>query len=161
MDLAENPGGEIMTFDRLLLYTHILAAISWMGAGLTLVVLSIRARQVGEELKMIGQMEWLGPRIGFPSVIVMLGSGVWMVARSGAWQFSQLWIILAIALFIVLFLIGAGFHGPHYKRIRTAVEQHGDESPEVRRLVRGSFLAARIEVVLLAIAVWLMVAKPF
>jgi len=149
-----------MTFDRWLLYLHILAAISWMGAGITLVLLAIRARQVGQELKMIGQMEWLGVRIGGPSVIIVLGSGVWMVARSSAWQFSQLWIILAVTLFVVLFLAGVGFHMPQYKRIRTAIEQHGEDSSEVRHLVQRSFLAARVEVVLLVIAVLLMVFKP-
>jgi uncharacterized membrane protein len=149
-----------MSFDQLLLYLHILAAISWMGAGITLVLLAIRARQVGEELKMIGQMEWLGSRVGGPAVILMLGSGVWMVARSGAWQFSQLWIILAIALVILLFLVGVGFHVPQYERIRTAIEQHGEDSLEARRLIHRSFLAAQVEVVLLAIAVLLMVFKP-
>jgi uncharacterized membrane protein len=149
-----------MTFNQSLLYVHILAAISWMGAGITLVLLAVRARQNGEELKMIGQMEWLGSRVGGPAVIIMLGSGVWMVARSGAWQFSQLWIILAIALVVVLFLVGVGFHVPQYKRIRTAVEQHGEDSPEARRLVHRSFLAAQVEVGLLAIVVLLMVFKP-
>jgi uncharacterized membrane protein len=149
-----------MTFDRWLLYLHILAAISWMGAGITLVLLAIRAGQVGEELKMIGQMEWIGSRIGGPAVIIMLGSGVWMVARSGAWQFSQLWIILAIALVVLLFLVGVGFHVPQYARIRSAIEKHGEDAPETRRLVRRSFLAAQVEVVLLAIAVLLMVFKP-
>jgi uncharacterized membrane protein len=149
-----------MIFDRLLVYMHILAAISWMGAGITLMLLAIRARQVGEELKMIGQMEWLGSRIGGPAVIIMLGSGVWMVARSGAWQFSQLWIILAIALVVVLFLVGVVFHIPQYKRIRTAIEQHGEGSPETLRLIHQSFLATQVEVVLLAIAVLLMVFKP-
>lgn len=37
-----------MSFDRLLLYLHILSVIVWMGAGLTLVLLAARARQVGE-----------------------------------------------------------------------------------------------------------------
>jgi uncharacterized membrane protein len=149
-----------MTLAQWLLYVHIIAAISWMGAGITLALLAIRARQVGEELKMIGQMEWIGSRIGGPSVIVMAGTGVWMVARSGAWQFSQLWIILAIGLVIVLFLIGVGFHIPQYRRIRAAVEQHGENSSEVRRLTNRSFLATQAEVVLLAMVVLLMVFKP-
>jgi uncharacterized membrane protein len=149
-----------MTLAPWLLYVHIIAAISWMGAGITLALLAIRARQVGEELKMIGQMEWIGSRIGGPSVIVMAGTGVWMVARSGAWQFSQLWIILAIGLVIVLFLIGVGFHIPQYRRIRAAVEQHGENSSEVRRLTNRSFLATQAEVVLLAMVVLLMVFKP-
>jgi len=83
-----------------------------------------------------------------------------MIARSGAWQFGQLWIILAIALVVVLFLVGVGFHVPQYKRIRSAIEQYGEDSPEMRRLVQRSFLAARVEIVLLAIAVLLMVFKP-
>jgi len=149
-----------MTIDRLLLYIHILAAISWMGAGITLILLAVRARQVGEELKMIGQMEWVGSRIGGPSVILMFGSGVWMVTRSGAWQFGQSWIILAIALVVLLFLVGVGFHVPQYRRIRAAVRQFGKDSPEARRLIHRSFLAAQVEVVLLAVVLLLMVFKP-
>lgn len=149
-----------MVFDRWLLVFHILAAVTWMGAGITIVLLAVRARQVGDELNMIAQMEWIGSRVGGPSVIVSLGTGVWMVFRSNAYQFSQGWVFGGLTLLVVLFLVGIGFHAPQYNRIRTAVEKHGEDSPTVKQLIKRSFAAAQIEIVLLGIVILLMVFKP-
>lgn len=149
-----------MYLDQVLLYVHLLAAIAWMGAGITLVLLARRAVQTGEEMAMIGQMEWLGGRVGGPSVILLLVTGVWMVARIGAWQFGQLWVILGLGGLVVLFLMGVAVHRPHYKQIRRAIEQYGEGSPEVQRQVRWSFRAGQVEVVVMAIVVLLMVFKP-
>jgi uncharacterized membrane protein len=150
-----------MALNQSLLYLHILSAIIWMGGGTALVFLGIRARQTGDELKVIHQIEWVGVRVGAPSSILMIVTGVWMVIRSPAWDFNQVWIIGAIALFVILFLVGVGFHGPQFKRIHAAVEQFGADSSEVRGLIGRSFLVTRFEVVLFAIALWLMIAKPF
>jgi uncharacterized membrane protein len=131
-----------------------------MGVGITLVLLAIRAKQVGEELKMIEQMEWIGSRVGGPSVIVSLGTGTWMVVRSNAWQFNQGWILGGLIILAILFFMGVGFHVPQYKRIRLAIEKHGEESPVVQQLIGRSFTAAQLEVVLLVIVILLMVFKP-
>lgn len=149
-----------MSIDQWLLYLHILAAGTWLGSGLMLVLLAVRARQVGKEPALIGQMEWVGSRIGGPAVIATLATGVWMVLRSNAWQFDQGWILGGLIILAFLFLVGVGFHVPQYKRIHKAGAEYGDESPEVRRLTNQSFAATRLEVVLIAIAIFLMVFKP-
>jgi uncharacterized membrane protein len=149
-----------MSIDRWLLYLHILAAGTWLGSGLLLVLLAVRAKQVGKELDLINQMEWVGTRIGGPSVILTLATGIWMVLRSNVWQFDQGWVLGGLIILAVLFLVGVGFHVPQYKRIHKAKSEHGDDSPTVQRLMKQSFAAAQIEVVLLAIAIFLMVFKP-
>lgn len=149
-----------MIFDKLLLVIHILAAITWMGAGVTLVLLAIRAKQVEEELRMIAQMEWIGSRVGGPSVITVLGTGIWMIIRSNAWQFNQAWVLGGLIILVLLFIIGVGFHLPQYRRIRVAIEKYGEGSPAIRTLVKRSFLAAQIEVVMLTFVILLMVFKP-
>ncbi len=147
-----------MSIDRWLLYLHILAAGTWLGGGLLLVLLSVRARQVGKELDLIAQMEWVGSRIGGPAVIVTLTTGIWMVLRSNVWQFGQGWVLGGLIILAFLFLVGIGFHVPQYKRIYKAKSEHGDDSPIVQRLIKQSFAAAQIEVVFLAIAIFLIVS---
>jgi uncharacterized membrane protein len=93
-------------------------------------------------------------------VIISLGTGIWMVAGTNMWQFSQGWVIGGLIILVLLFLIGVGFHLPQYNRIRAASEEYGQDSPVVQRLMRRSFAAAQIEVVLLAIVIFLMVFKP-
>jgi uncharacterized membrane protein len=149
-----------MTIDRWLLYLHILAVGTWLGSGLLLVLLAVRARQVGKELDLIAQMEWVGSRIGGPAVIVTLATGIWMVLRSNAWKFNQGWVLGGLIILAFLFLVGIGFHVPQYKRIYKAKSEHGEDSPIVQRLMKQSFTAAQIEVVLVATAIFLMVFKP-
>jgi uncharacterized membrane protein len=149
-----------MSFDRWLLYLHILAAGTWLGSGFMLVLLAVRARQVGKELALIAQMEWVGSRIGGPAVIVTLVTGIWMVLRSSAWQFSQGWVLGGLIILAFLFLVGIGFHVPQYKRIHKARTELGNDSPAVQRLISQSFAAAQLEVVFIAIAIFLMVFKP-
>jgi len=143
-----------------LLFIHILAAGTWLGGGMMLVFLAVRARQVGREPELITQMEWVGSRIGGPAVLATLITGVWMVLRTDAWQFSQVWVWGGLAILILLFVIGVGFHVPQYKRIRQAQVGQENHSPRVQQLITQSFGAARLEVVLIAAAIFLMVFKP-
>lgn len=130
-----------MSIDRALLFIHILGGGTWLGGGILIVLLAVRARQIGKEMAMIDQMEWVGSRI-VPAVLVTLATGVWMVFRNSAFQFTQLWILVALLLFAILFFIGIGFHVPQYKRIYQAREEHGDDSPLVQKLINRSFAVA-------------------
>ncbi len=83
-----------------------------------------------------------------------------MVLRNDSWEFSDLWIAIGIGLFVLLFLIGVGFHGPNYKKIHAIEEESGPDTPAALRLMRRGFVAARLEVVVLLVVVGLMVFKP-
>jgi hypothetical protein len=108
----------------------------------------------------IAQMEWVGTRIGGPTGITALVTGLWMVLRSGAWGFSQMWILGGLIILLFLFVVGIGFHVPQYRRIQGAIQKEGVETPTVQRPIKQSFAATRVEVIALAGAMFLMVFKP-
>jgi len=93
-----------------LLFAHVLGAIGWLGGGfmLTLVALDARLRSTPEALTEFARtMPYVGPRVLLPSSLVVPVTGVWMVLINAGWRFSQLWILLAIGLFGLAFVIGA------------------------------------------------------
>jgi len=143
-----------------LLYLHILSAITWMGAGITIVLLGFHSRKTKTELKVIDQMEWIGPRVGGPSVFITLITGIGLVHDYPGWSFGNFWVIAGLVFLALLFSIGIMFHVPQYKKIRKAVKESGEDSPAVRKLISQSFNGARLEVVLLILVVWMMVLKP-
>ena len=94
----------------LVLFGHILAAMVWLGGGLMLVFVARRAR-ASDDPHTIGEfacsLSYLGPRVLAPAVIGVLVSGVALVLDSAAWDFAQAWVLIAIGLFAVAFLVGA------------------------------------------------------
>jgi uncharacterized membrane protein len=106
--------------DDWLLLIHVLAAAAWLGGGIVLFLLGRYAVQTDSESKVIEQYEWIGPRIGGPISIVIPVTGVWMVARSASWDFTDLWIILGMVLFVAMLAFAFVGHTPNYKRLESA-----------------------------------------
>jgi uncharacterized membrane protein len=142
-----------------LLLLHILAAMFWVG-GITVVgafaVRILRSKEPGATAGFLGSLRVIGPIVLAPAPVLLLGMGIWMVAKQ--WDFGQTWITLAFALFIVAFLIGAA----HQSRAAIAAErasQAGDDAAALRHLRRWAYGMAVI-LVLLIVATWDMVFKP-
>ncbi|MGE5221528.1 MAG: DUF2269 family protein, partial [Omnitrophica WOR_2 bacterium] len=91
-------------------FGHILGAMIWIGGGVMLSVLGVRARQ-SEDTHYIREfsrtLSYAGLRVLMPAVIAVLVFGIWMVLVFSAWQFTQLWILLALGAFALAFVIGA------------------------------------------------------
>ena len=142
-----------------LLLLHILAAMFWVG-GITVVgafaVRILRTREPGATAGFLGSLRVIGPLVLAPAPIILLGMGIWMVAKQ--WDFGDTWISIAFGLFIVAFLIGAA----HQSRAAIAAErasQAGDDDAALRHLRRWAYGMAVI-LVLLLVATWDMVFKP-
>jgi uncharacterized membrane protein len=142
-----------------LLLLHILAAMFWVG-GITVVgafaVRILRTREPGATAGFLGSLRVIGPLVLAPAPVILLGMGIWMVAKQ--WEFDQTWVSLAFALFIVAFLIGAA----HQSRAAIAAEkasQAGDDAAALHHLRRWAYGMAAI-LVLLLVATWDMVFKP-
>jgi hypothetical protein len=82
----------------------------WIDGGVMLSLIGIRTRQ-SEDPHNIREfsrtLSYVGLRVLMPAVIAVLVFGIWMVLASSAWQFLQLWILLALGAFAIAFLIGA------------------------------------------------------
>ena len=69
-------------------------------------------------------INWSANRVIVPAGLVVLATGVTMVATNGAWGFGQLWVILALVLFA---LSAFGFGSWTDRMISDALELLGDE----------------------------------
>jgi uncharacterized membrane protein len=98
-----------MDFLRWLHFAHVLAAIVWIGGGVMLMLIGVRARS-GTDPHAMTQfariVPWVGIRALTPAVAVLLATGVWMVLANAAWSFSAFWVQLALGLFALAFLVG-------------------------------------------------------
>lgn len=145
-----------------LLFFHIAAAIVWLGGGLAVQVLAIRANRADDPARMMtiaSEAEWFGTRIALPSSFSVLVLGI-ILAVDGPWDFGQTWIVLALIGFGLSFVTGAVFLGPESGRIAKLLAAEGPESPAVRARIQRIFLVSRIELVLLYLIVLDMIAKP-
>ena len=129
-------------------------------------VQTARARRAGNASHLaaiMADLEWIGLRIFTPATLMLLGSGIWMIARSpswASWSYSQLWIWLSLAIFGASFLAGILFYGPESGRIVKLVEVHGPDANEVSHRISRVLWIFRVEWVAVVAVILLMVAKP-
>ena len=143
-------------------FGHILGAMIWIGGGLMLSLLGMRARQSMDPhfvKEFVQTLSYVGLRVLMPAVIAVLVFGVWIVLAFSAWQFTQLWILLALGAFALAFVIGAVY----LSRIALALDKitATDFDLKVARdLLRRWIVGYQIVLLILVFAVWDMVFKP-
>jgi putative membrane protein len=143
-----------------LLFLHILAASVWLGGLIMISLLAtlvLRSRDPELVKRFIGSTRIAGAAFG-PSMLAVLGFGIWMVVDSPAWDFGQAWVIAALGLFAAAFAIGVAFQARAAIGAQRAAEG-GDHDEASRQLRRWAWGMEAI-VVILVVAVWDMVAKP-
>lgn len=143
-----------------LLLGHVLSAMVWVGGGLMLVFIARRARASTDPRAIVdfGEgLSYIGPRVLAPSVVGVLVFGVWMVLDSAAWDFGQAWILIAIGLFVVAFLVGAVY----LSRVAVQlVRSDGGDGRRRRALVDRWLLGYAVVLVILVVIAADMVFKP-
>ena len=93
---------------KAIVYTHILAAMAWVGgrSSSSSWVSGRRGRHGSAgSAQARRQIEWFGMRYFLPVSIVTFVAGVILVSQR--WQFSQLWISVAMLFWLVSVIIGA------------------------------------------------------
>ena len=146
---------------NLLLYVHIVCGVLWVGGAVTLQVLGIVASRSKDptDLPRVGRYaEFVGSRVFIPASIILFIAGVLMVLQ--AWNFGQLWVAVAVALWIVSALTGAIYLGPTSKKVGQLFETEGPESVAGRARLNRLFMVSRLELVSFAVIIGLMVFKP-
>ncbi len=145
-----------------LLFVHVLSAMVWLGGGLTLMLAGFRARSSARPeavAEFAGTVPFVGLRVLMPSVIVLLVTGIWQVLASSAWSFSQLWVRLALGLFILAFLVGAVYLSRVGIGLARATADNRLAS-EGTALLNRWLVGYVVVLALLVVAVWDMIFKP-
>jgi len=143
-----------------LLFLHTLAAAVWLGGLVVITLLAalvLRSRDYELVRRFIGGIRIVGAVFG-PSMLAVLGFGIWMVVRSPAWDFDQEWVVAALGLFSAVFVIGVAFQARAAIGAQRAADS-GDHDEAMRQLRRWAWGMGAIAVILV-VAIWDMVAKP-
>jgi uncharacterized membrane protein len=144
-------------------WVHVTGAVLWVGGGLTLTILGLRAERSSEpaEMAMIArQAAFVGERVFAPIGLLVLAMGIAMVLNLNlGWGTS--WIVIGLVGYAITFLTGLLVLGPQAKRIGQLIETVGADAAETQAAVRRILLIARVDAGMLLLVVAAMVLKPF
>jgi hypothetical protein len=153
---------DITTYEWLL-FGHVLGVIAWVGANIVLQLLSFRAQGAGPEraVDLLADIEWLGTHYFIPISLAVVGLGFGLLGESnGAYELSQFWVSAGLGMFLVSFLLGAGFLGPESGKIAKLATDKGPADDEVQSRIKRVIWVARFELLLLILVVFDMIVKP-
>lgn len=142
---------------------HILAAMAWFGAGVAVHLLLARARN-SKDARLMASMArasvFLGRAFFTPLSILTLISGILMVAEAPHIRFGDLWILVGYGGIVVSAGLAMSVLGPSSRSLAELIQTRGTVDAEVKAASRKGRIAARVDILILAVVVWAMVTKP-
>lgn len=153
-----------MTTYETLLWLHVLFSILWVGGNVMLNLVAIRARTSGDPMQLASlfrTLAWFGERYFMPVSLLTLVFGFWLTAE-GDWSYSDNpWLLLALGIYAIAFLVGMLFFGPESKRIVKLLDGDGaaTDTGTTKRMKRY-LNVAHMDATALLVIVFLMAAKP-
>jgi uncharacterized membrane protein len=152
-----------MSLDLWLHFFHVLAASVWVGAGVTLSLIGFRRRS-GADRAALNEfarlLPFVGLRVLMPAVVVVLITGVWMVLAGSEFRLTQPWVLLALGLFAIAFLIGAVYLSRIGIALDRASSPAATATADLPGLLDRWLVGYGAVLLVLLVAVWDMVFKP-
>jgi uncharacterized membrane protein len=142
---------------------HVVGAVVWVGGGMTLTILAMRAersRDPREMATIARQAAFVGERIFAPVGLLVFLMGIAMVINFH-WGWGTTWIVIGLIGYVITFLTGLLVLGPLAKRIGQLMETNGPEAPETQAAIQKILLVARVDMGVLLLVVADMILKPF
>lgn len=145
--------------EETILVIHILSAAAWIGAAFFFGYAGPRFRDIGGPAVAGWIQVALGaiPRFIAPAAILTLLSGVVLVLVGEEWSFSDGFVSIGLAVFVVVLVIGIAWNAPNMRRALAALET-GD-MPGVGAVMRKVAGAGVVIVVLLIFTEFAMVFR--
>jgi uncharacterized membrane protein len=142
---------------------HVGAAVVWVGGGLFITIIAVLAELADDDDQLLQIGHWAENVAGrlFPVMsFVVLGFGIAMTSN-GDIPYNQFWLIFGLVAWAFSAATGILFLGPESKRLNKAAAKLGPKAPEVQARLRRILLVVRVDVALMFLIVFDMVAKPF
>lgn len=141
---------------------HILGAVVWVGGGLMVSVIGLRARRSGDIgiIRYFAQtLAYVGLWLFMPAVLVLGVSGVWLVL-AGDGSFGQLWVLLALAGFGVALVLAVGYLSGVVVELERVAAQPDASAAAVGAILGRWISGWAVVLVVLVLTVADMVFKP-
>ena len=142
---------------------HVSFAVLWVGGGLLLTILALRAEREmdpGEIVTIARQAAFVGERIFAPAGLIVFLMGIAMMINTD-WGWGKFWIVVGLVGYVASFATGIGVLTPLTKRINASAAENGPTAPATIALIKKTLLIVRVDVAVLLIVVLDMVTKPF
>ena len=145
----------------LLRFAHVFLAIVAIGANLTYALwLRIGERDPEHLAYTIRGIRAIDRRVANPAYALLLVTGLAMVLFSGV-PLAQVWLAIAVALYVAAALVGYFVFGPVVRRELAALERGGVRDPEYLRFRAQARCLGILTTTAVLIILALMVTKPF
>lgn len=147
---------------ELLLTIHILAAIVWLGASVTLLTLGyhLRERAIETRVEFTRWTEWFGPRVIAPASVAIIVTGPLLVTEVGGFEFDQAWIHVGFTGWFISFLLGVAFYPREGRKRERLIEEQGMGSAAVAGSVQRVLRVASVDTLIITLVVLAMTTKP-
>ena len=150
-----------MTWTEFLLFVHVLAAIVWLGGAVMLLVLGFSLRGAGNQTRAeFTRMSEKLPSILFAAASILLIIAGSLLVDEYGYDYSDTWVVLGYAGWVISFLFGVGFYGPEGKRRETAIEAEGIEAATVTKSLNRVLTVATVDTIVITLVVLDMTTKP-
>ena len=143
---------------------HVGFAVFWVGGGLLLTALALRAERSKdpEDLANIArQATFVGEKLFAPASGIVLLMGIVMVINSPEIGFGDTWVIIGLVGFAISFVTGIAVLAPRARRLVELFDTVGSTAPQTQAAIREILLISRVDVAVLVIVVFDMLMKPF
>src|SRR5579862_3870737 len=136
-------------------WVHVTGAVVWVGGGLTLTILAMRAERSSDPREMATiarQAAFIGERVFAPVGMLVFLMGIAMVINLH-WGWGTTWIVIGLVGYVITFLTGLLVLGPQAKRIAQLIESKGAEATETQAAIQRILVLARVDVGVLLLVV--------
>jgi hypothetical protein len=138
-------------------FLHVASAVIWIGGGLTMVLLGVKADRAKNDTELVGvvrQVAWAAERIFVPASISTLVFGLLTTWLGSLW--SELWVILGLVGIVATLFIGIVILTPRAKK---AGAEPG-VTPLAVSVSREILTIAKFDMTMLLVIIADMVIKP-
>lgn len=147
-------------------WIHVTVAVFWVGGGLTLTVLGLKAELSDDPNEIVTLARWaafVGEKLFAPAGIVVVAMGVAMLVYGGdpLLHWGKFWVIAGLVGYAATFVTGIAFLAPQAKKVERFAHSHGPTAPETIAEIKKILLIARFDIAVLLLVVADMVTKPF
>jgi hypothetical protein len=151
-----------------LVLVHILGVLGFMFTHGVAAAMALRLRHERnpDRIRVMLQVSSSSLAILYPSILLLLGGGIWAGFNGRWWGEGWIWVALGLFVFNLVFMWAVA--SPYYKKVREvmAIEESGGSAvgpDQLDSLLRSNMPSALLAVGLLSIAfiAYLMVVKPF
>jgi uncharacterized membrane protein len=142
---------------------HVAVAVFWVGGGLLLTLLGLKAERSSDPNEVVTLARWagwVGERLFAPAGFVVLLMGIAMMINTD-WGWGHFWVVAGLVGYALTFFTGVAVLSPLGKRIGELSQSQGPTAPETLAAIRRILLIARFDVAVLVLVVADMVTKPF